>query len=88
MAVRELAYELAPHGIRVNAISPGDIATEEPRRTLRDPDVPLQRRGLPDDVARMAVVLLSDDCSEYVTGANVPVDGGAALHHVWADTGR
>jgi len=79
MVVRELAYELAPHGIRVNAIAPGDISTEEPRRDLQDAAVPLGRRGLPEDVARMSIVLLSDDCSAYVTGVNVLVDGGAAL---------
>jgi NAD(P)-dependent dehydrogenase (short-subunit alcohol dehydrogenase family) len=88
MAVRELAHELAPHGIRVNAISPGDIATEEPERDLRDATVPLQRRGLPTDVARMSIVLLSDECSAYVTGVNVLVDGGAALHDIWAESGR
>jgi NAD(P)-dependent dehydrogenase (short-subunit alcohol dehydrogenase family) len=88
MAVRELAYELAPHGIRVNAIAPGDIGTETPRRDLTDSDIPLGRRGLPQDVARMAIVLLSDECSAYVTGVNVLVDGGAALHHVWAESGR
>jgi NAD(P)-dependent dehydrogenase (short-subunit alcohol dehydrogenase family) len=88
MAVRELAYELAPHGIRVNAIAPGDIATKTPRRDLSDADIPLGRRGLPEDVARMALVLLSDECSAYVTGVDVLVDGGAALHHVWAESGR
>ena len=88
MAVRELAYELAPHGIRVNAIAPGDIATKAPQRDLSDPEIPLGRRGLPEDVARMALVLLSDECSAYVTGVNVLVDGGAALHHIWAEAGR
>jgi hypothetical protein len=36
----------------------------------------------------MALVLLSDECSAYVTGIDVLVDGGAALHHAWAKSGR
>ncbi len=87
MLVRELAFELGPHGIRVNAISPGTIATasvpepppEEEAARLRE----LVRlggvRGRPEQVARMAAVLLSDHWSGYVTGANVPVDGGLGL---------
>jgi 3-oxoacyl-[acyl-carrier protein] reductase len=85
MVVKELAYELAPHGIRVNAIAPGDIATEAPCEDLRNAAIPLGRRGLPGDVARMSIVLLSDECSAYVTGVNVLVDGGAALHDIWAE---
>jgi 3-oxoacyl-[acyl-carrier protein] reductase len=89
MLVKELANELAPHGIRVNAVSPGAIrsepnaggghADEPPIRRL----IPLGRLGAPADVARMAVVLLSDEWSGYVTGANVPVDGGLSLYS-WA----
>lgn len=85
MLAKELAYELAPHGIRVNAISPGWIETAkegEPRiPQQRAVDlIPAGRFGEPDDVARMAVVLLSDQWSQYVTGANICVDGGLALH--------
>jgi glucose 1-dehydrogenase len=81
MLVRELAVELAPHGIRVNAVSPGWVEepgtrTDEHTRRL----VPLGRPGAPDDVATIASVLLSDDLAGYVTGANVPVDGGLDLH--------
>lgn len=86
MLVRELAHELGPHGIRVNAISPGVIRSgsvpgpdggDEPRvRRI----VPLGRMGEPRDVASMAAVLLSDEWSGYVTGANLPVDGGLALY--------
>jgi glucose 1-dehydrogenase len=86
MLVRELANEMGPHGIRVNAISPGAIATrltdEESLQKLQ-PHFPLGRPGQPADVARMAAVLLSDEWSGYVTGANVPVDGGLDLH-TWA----
>jgi hypothetical protein len=42
--------------------------------------VPLARAGEPVDVARMVAVLLSDEWSGYVTGVNVPVDGGLGLH--------
>jgi NAD(P)-dependent dehydrogenase (short-subunit alcohol dehydrogenase family) len=86
MLVRELAFELGPHGIRVNAISPGVIATA----SVPDPTPQEAERlrelvrlggaqGQPEDVARMAAVLLSDRWSGYVTGANVPVDGGLGL---------
>jgi NAD(P)-dependent dehydrogenase (short-subunit alcohol dehydrogenase family) len=82
--VRELAALLAPYGIRVNAISPGWIDTAGPERVQRqrlkaDNVVPLGRGGLPDDVAAAAIFLLSEASSSYITGANLPVDGGLAL---------
>jgi NAD(P)-dependent dehydrogenase (short-subunit alcohol dehydrogenase family) len=85
MLVKEVANELAPHGIRVNAVSPGRIwpgrnalRTEQEANVRRF--VPLGRVGQPADVARMVAVLLSDEWSGYVTGANVRVDGGLGLH--------
>jgi NAD(P)-dependent dehydrogenase (short-subunit alcohol dehydrogenase family) len=81
MLVRELAHELGPYGIRVNAISPGWILRDDQtlhKRYRRR--IPLGRPGSPDDVATIAIVLLSNDLSGYVTGANVPVDGGLELH--------
>lgn len=85
MLVRELAAELAAHGVRVNAISPGAIWTGEAEAPAEERDfaarlVPAGRIGRPDDIARVAVVLLSDAWAGYVTGANVPVDGGLGLH--------
>jgi 3-oxoacyl-[acyl-carrier protein] reductase len=86
MLVRELALELARYRIRVNALSPGWIRTAtqieaELQSPSRDPSfVPMGRAGQPDDVARQAVVLLSDAWSSYVTGVNLPVDGGLGLH--------
>jgi NAD(P)-dependent dehydrogenase (short-subunit alcohol dehydrogenase family) len=89
--VRELAALLAPHHIRVNGISPGLIETgggsqgSEGQRLEADKVVPLGRGGVPDDVARAAMFLLSEASSGYVTGVNLPVDGGLALHtwHSW-----
>lgn len=82
MLTRELAHELGPRGIRVNAISPGWILT---RPAQPPPDetadwLPLGRVGRPDDLGPLAVTLLSDALAGYVTGANVPVDGGLGLH--------
>jgi NAD(P)-dependent dehydrogenase (short-subunit alcohol dehydrogenase family) len=83
MLVRELAQRLGPHGIRVNAVSPGAIRTR-PRTDAEEQRypslVPIGRLGEPRDVARVAALLLSDEWCGYVTGANVPVDGGLGLH--------
>jgi 3-oxoacyl-[acyl-carrier protein] reductase len=81
MLVKELAHELGPSGIRVNALSPGWIGPADDALRHR---VPLGRSGSPEDVATMALALLDDAVSGYVTGADVPVDGGLALH-TWID---
>ncbi|MBI2938949.1 MAG: SDR family oxidoreductase [Chloroflexi bacterium] len=79
---RELAIELAPHRIRVNAIGPGLI--EVPRYFATMPDytrekgdrlVPWGRVGLPIDVAQTAVFLASD-AADFITGQVLYVDGG------------
>ena len=84
---RGLARELAPRNIRVNAVSPGPIATAFFERSGWSEDavsefgknvsaqVPLQRLGKPEEVAAVAAFLLSNDAS-YVTGAEYSVDGG------------
>ncbi|HXE78732.1 MAG TPA: oxidoreductase [Rhodanobacter sp.] len=82
---RTLAMELAPSGIRVNAVSPGVIATpgsEEFSRTTPgfSPDawlrnIPLGRIGTTEDIAEV-VALLASDRGKYLTGANYRVDGG------------
>jgi meso-butanediol dehydrogenase/(S,S)-butanediol dehydrogenase/diacetyl reductase len=81
---RQLAAEGAPHGIRANCISPGMIRTPATERDLLAPDhpmrtiarvIPLGRIGTPEEVARCALFLASDEAS-YVTGANLVVDGG------------
>jgi NAD(P)-dependent dehydrogenase (short-subunit alcohol dehydrogenase family) len=87
MFMRELAHELGPYRIRVNAISPGWIRTDDDLSSERQrtkeavtlPNIPLGRPGEPDDVARVALFLLSDLWAGYVTGANLPVDGGLSL---------
>jgi NAD(P)-dependent dehydrogenase (short-subunit alcohol dehydrogenase family)/dienelactone hydrolase len=84
---RHLALEGGPSGIRANCISPGLIATEMFEQLMKDPNdnlhkqirtSPLGRVGLAEDVAPLAVFLASDE-SSYITGANIPVDGGQTL---------
>ena len=75
---RALALDLAPYGIRVNALAPGAInvmglSEEEARR--RGETVPMRRVGTPEDLAGPAVFLASDDAA-YVTGVVISVDGG------------
>jgi glucose 1-dehydrogenase len=84
--VESIAKELAPHGIRVNAVAPGAIATPINERILRDEEarrhveaqIPMGRMGEPDEVAR-AVAWLASDAASYVTGATLLVDGGMTL---------
>jgi 3-oxoacyl-[acyl-carrier protein] reductase len=78
---RSLARELAPHGIRVNALAPGLITTEmggTAGATLPDLRIPLGREGTPEEVAAATVFLASDEAS-YVTGAVLNLSGGLVL---------
>ncbi len=73
-----LAREVANEGIRVNAVSPGPIATEMHRPGKLEVGAkrsPMQRAGTPEEVAANVMFLASDDAS-YVTGANIVVSGG------------
>lgn len=82
MLTRSLAKELAPHGIRVNTVAPGAIATPGATGAMDDTTrdafvskIPLQRLGAPDDIAR-AVVFFASEASNYITGSTLVVDGG------------
>lgn len=84
--VQSLATELGPHGIRVNAIAPGWIASEMLDKALNgDPArkakilgrTPMNRFGEPNDIGWAAVYLCSP-AAKFVTGVVLPVDGGAA----------
>ena len=75
---REMASDFAPHGVRVNAIAPGEIKTAilSPltEETLA-PTIPMRRLGTPDEVAETIYFLCTDQAS-YVNGAEIHVNGG------------
>jgi len=78
-----MALELAPHGVRVNAIAPGPTLTGLTRASYADPErrratiaqIPLGRLGEPEDIVG-AILFLASDESRWVTGSTVTVDGG------------
>jgi NAD(P)-dependent dehydrogenase (short-subunit alcohol dehydrogenase family) len=81
LLTKSMALELAEHGILVNAVAPGEIATEmtgnedvDPH-TLDRPGIPLGRPGDANEVAALVAWLCSDE-SSYVTGASFVIDGG------------
>ena len=79
-----LAAELAPYGIRVNAIAPGFIATDmvaqlpEEKKAEYLTQIPLGRLGEVDEVANLVAFLASDDAA-YITGQVITIDGGLSL---------
>ncbi|QIE55030.1 SDR family oxidoreductase [Pikeienuella piscinae] len=84
---RTLALEWGHHGVRINSVSPGPIAdsggvarlySDEAALERRRASIPLERLGSNEDIANMCLFLASD-MAGYVTGALIPVDGGAGL---------
>ena len=94
MLMKSLAQEVAPHHVRVNSIAPGAIrtpintaawSTPEAYRSLMEL-VPYRRIGEPQDIARTAVWLASDE-SDYLVGSTVFVDGGMTLYPGFTENG-
>ncbi|MBN4080973.1 SDR family oxidoreductase [Caldithrix abyssi] len=93
---RSLAIDLAPIGIRVNAVLPGAIDTpmlrqsikrfctspEEEKQMLKNVEsrTPLKRIGLPEEVAKSIYFLADNEQSSFITGSSLVVDGGAYSH--------
>ena len=85
MLVKSMALELGPHGITVNAVAPGEIATkmtgqedEDPRESGAERDIPVPRPGHAREIAAAVAFLASPDAA-YTTGHSLLVDGGMAL---------
>lgn len=84
---RSVADDLAPYNIRVNSICPGFVDTPMTEESLEDEEfqehvignTPLGRVAQPEEIADVAVFLVSEQAS-YVTGINMPVDGGWTSH--------
>ncbi|MCH8238899.1 MAG: SDR family oxidoreductase [Proteobacteria bacterium] len=75
---REMAADFGPHGIRVNAISPGEINTEilsPGTEKIVEEQIPMGRLGEPEEVAK-AIYFLCSDQSSYVNGAELHINGG------------
>jgi NAD(P)-dependent dehydrogenase (short-subunit alcohol dehydrogenase family) len=82
MVMKELARVLAPDGIRVNAIAPGAIpggGFVADNLAGLVAQIPLGRAGTPDDIAQVAVAILSERFGRYLVGTTVEVDGGLGL---------
>lgn len=82
LLTQSMAVELAPHGIRVNAVAPGFIDTPLDRKLKQEDSslhltarTPMARMGTVEEVANAFLFLASDDAS-YITGVTLPVDGG------------
>jgi glucose 1-dehydrogenase len=94
LLMESIAQELAPHHIRVNAIAPGAIRTPINKSAWDTPEalkslltlIPYGRIGVPEDIARVAAWLASDD-ADYLVGTTLFVDGGMTLFPGFATGG-
>jgi NAD(P)-dependent dehydrogenase (short-subunit alcohol dehydrogenase family) len=92
LLTKNMALDYAAHGIRVNAVCPGLVATPMPMSRLRPGDdweatlaqwgrnIPLGRVGQPEDVAR-AILFLASEEAAWITGTTLVVDGGSTISH-------
>lgn len=92
LLTKNMALDYARHGIRVNAVCPGRVATPMPRSRLRPGEdweatlarwgqnIPLGRVGRPEDVAQ-AILFLASDEAAWITGTLLVIDGGASICH-------
>ena len=86
MLTKNTAMEVSDKGIRVNGIAPGAIATDMNKELLEDEQkkkeeeqrIPLKRIGQPEEIAKVALFLASDNAS-YITGTTIYADGGLTL---------
>jgi glucose 1-dehydrogenase len=86
MLTKNTAMEVADKGIRVNGIAPGAIATDmnkdlledDQKRKEKEQRIPLKRIGQPEEIAKVALFLASDNAS-YITGTTIYADGGLTL---------
>jgi glucose 1-dehydrogenase len=86
MLTKTIALELAEKGIRVNSIAPGAIATDmnkellenQEKKEKKEQGIPARRIGQPEEIAKVALFLASEDAS-YVAGTTIYVDGGLTL---------
>ena len=94
LMMKSLAQEVAPYRIRVNSIAPGAIRTPINREAWATPEaleglltlIPYKRIGEPEDIARAAVWLASDD-ADYINGISLVIDGGMTLYPGFATGG-
>jgi 3-oxoacyl-[acyl-carrier protein] reductase len=90
--VRSLAVDLAPYGIRINAVAPGWVHTPATREIVADAPqwskhrsrIPLDRPGEPEEIAAVYAFLLGDE-SSYMTGSIVVCDGGLTAGYRYTD---
>jgi len=94
LLMKSMAQELAPKKIRVNSIAPGAIQTPINRGAWETPEalknlltlIPYNRIGQPEDIAKVATWLASDE-SDYITGATIFADGGMTLYPGFSTNG-